>query len=181
MNDKFKRDYFQQTGLKYSGGVLLRLLKHQSLRYIYLGRLLESSKSRLIDCICILLQRRITNRCGIEIDFKSRNIGEGFVLMHGFDITVNPQAKLGQDVVLFKGCTIGSVRSGKRAGVPRIGSRVVIATNAMVCGGITVGNDVLIAANSFVDFDVPDHSLVIGNPARIFSKVDAAKDYLRRE
>ena len=176
-----KEIIINRPGKNSPGGGLLRLLKHQSLRYIYLGRLLENSRSRIIDCICTLLQRQITNRCGIEIDFRNCNIGEGFVLMHGFDITVNPKAKLGQDVVLFKGCTIGSVRSGKRAGVPQIGDRVVIATNAMVCGGITVGSDVLIAANAFVDFDVPDHSLVIGNPARIVSKVDAAKDYIRSE
>lgn len=102
-------------------------------------------------------------------------------MMHAFDITVNPKATLGKDIVLFKGCTIGSIRSGKRAGVPKIGNRVVIAANAMICGGITIGNDVFIAANAFVNFDVPDHCLVIGNPARIINKMNVAKDYIRSE
>ena len=51
--------------------------------------------------------------------------------------------------------------------------------NASVCGSIRIGNDVLIAANSFVDFDVPDNSLVIGNPGEIHHKELATKDYMK--
>ena len=79
---------------------------------------------------------------------------------------------------MFKGCTIGSVRSGKREGVPVIGNNVVIGCNAFVCGGITIGNDVLIAANSFVDFDVPDNSIVFGNPGIIKYKERPTADYI---
>jgi serine O-acetyltransferase len=38
-----------------------------------------------------------------------------------------------------------------------------------VVGGITIGNDVLIAPLSFVNFDVPDNAVVAGNPAKIIS------------
>ena len=38
----------------------------------------------------------------------------------------------------------------------------MVGANAMVCGNIRIGNDVMIVANSFVNFDVPDHSIVIG-------------------
>ncbi len=37
-----------------------------------------------------------------------------------------------------------------------------IYTNSIVVGGITVGKDSIIGANSFVDFNVPPNSLVIG-------------------
>lgn len=48
----------------------------------------------------------------------------------------------------------------------------------MVCGGVKIGFEVLIAANAFVNFDVPDHSIVIGNPGIIHAKIGAALDYL---
>ena len=48
----------------------------------------------------------------------------------------------------------------------------------MVCGNIRVGNDVLIAANAFVNFDVPNDSVVIGNLGQIYHKKNASKDYL---
>jgi len=102
-------------------------------------------------------------------------------LIHPFDITVNDSAVIGDNAVLFKGCTIGSVRSGKRAGTSTIGNNVVVGCNAMVCGGIKIGNNVMIASNAFVDFDVPDNSLVIGNPGRIIAKEEPTKDYIRKE
>ena len=36
----------------------------------------------------------------------------------------------------------------------------------------------LIAPLSFVNFDVPDHSIVIGNPARVISKENATEGYI---
>lgn len=91
---------------------------------------------------------------------------------------MNSRAVLGHNVTLFKGSTIGSVRSGKREGVPTVGDRVTLCVNSTVVGNVKIGNDVLIASNSFVDIDVPDHSIVYGNPAQIKYKERASKDYL---
>ena len=41
-----------------------------------------------------------------------------------------------------------------------------------------MGNDALIAANSMVDFDVLDNSIVFGNPGQIRYKENASKDYM---
>ena len=43
---------------------------------------------------------------------------------------------------------------------------------------IIIGNDVLIAPNTFVNFDVPDHSIVIGSPGKIIAKENPTKDYI---
>lgn len=47
-----------------------------------------------------------------------------------------------------------------------------ISTNAQI------GNDVLIAPNSCVNIDVPDHSVVIGNLATIHANENATKGYI---
>ena len=67
---------------------------------------------------------------------------------------------------------------GKRQGAPTIGNKVWIGPNATIVGKINVGNDVLIGANSYVNFDVPDHSIVLGNPGRIIRKENATQDYI---
>ena len=121
--------------------------------------------------------KRIGVKYHLEIE-NFENIGENLLLAHPSGITVNPNAHIGRNCVLFKNATIGSVRSGKRAGFPHIGNNCVIATGAFVCGGIHIGNDVLICANAFVDFDVPDHSIVIGNPGVIHHKDHATRDYI---
>lgn len=48
----------------------------------------------------------------------------------------------------------------------------------VIVGKINIGNDVLIAPLTFVNFDVPDHSIVIGNPARIIKRKNATVDYI---
>ena len=44
--------------------------------------------------------------------------------------------------------------------------------------GITIGDDVMIAPNTFVNQDVPSHSVVVGNPCKIISVQDATSKYI---
>lgn len=73
---------------------------------------------------------------------------------------------------------LGQIDFGAKAGVPRIGDNVFLGTNSIVVGKIKIGNDVLIAPGAYVTFDVPDHSIVIGNPGRIIEKENAARGYI---
>lgn len=56
-----------------------------------------------------------------------------------------------------------------------------IGINAVIVGNIKIGNDVLIAPNSYVNFDVPDHSIVFGNPGMIKQVENATKDYINNK
>lgn len=68
---------------------------------------------------------------------------------------------------------------GGRRGTPVIGNRVYIGLNSTIVGGINIGDDVLIAPNTFVNEDVPSHSIVIGNPCKIISKANATEEYVK--
>lgn len=48
-----------------------------------------------------------------------------------------------------------------------IGDDVWIGAGAVVIGGVRFGDGVIVGAGAVVDFDVPDHAVVAGNPARI--------------
>ena len=171
MNRLFIQDYeaFYQESYK-PIKCRLRLLTNKSLRLLYFFR---KNKSFLWHKKQLRLERRL----GVEIGRSA--IGGGLLLVHPSGITINPSAVIGDNFVIFKGATIGSVRSGKRKGVPRIGNNVVVGVNAFVAGGISIGSHVMIAPNAFVNFDVPDHSLVIGNPGIIKKKDYPEKDYVR--
>ena len=41
-----------------------------------------------------------------------------------------------------------------------------------------IGGDVMIAPLTFVNFDVPPHSIVIGNPAKIIHRENATEGYI---
>lgn len=116
----------------------------------------------------------------IDLYYKTQ-IGEGLYLGHPYCITINAEAIIGKNVNLHKGVTIGAENRGQRRGTPIIGNEVWIGINATVVGAIRIGNDVLIASNTFVNCDVPDHSIVFGNPCIIKSCDYGTKGYINNK
>ncbi|GHU67749.1 hypothetical protein FACS189413_03100 [Bacteroidia bacterium] len=113
------------------------------------------------------------------LDFGGNlSIGKGLIIGHSGRIVINGGAKIGEQIYLTHGVTIGRNAVGKRKGVPTLGNRVRIGANANIVGNITIGNDVVIAPGAFVNFDVPSHSVVIGNPGQIHHKDNATDGYL---
>lgn len=53
--------------------------------------------------------------------------------------------------------------------------------NAAIVGNITISDDVLIAPNSYVNCDVPSHSIVFGNPYIIKHRENATEGYINRK
>ncbi|MBO5066652.1 MAG: serine acetyltransferase [Clostridia bacterium] len=139
-------------------------------------RLSQNSKNKLSKLFYEYKLYRLCRKYGIEIKTETK-IGDGFCMIHPYNITVSPLAVLGKNVNMYKGSTIGN-NTGNPVGAPVIGDCVQIGINATVIGGITVGDDVIIAPNAFVNQDVPSHSAVIGNPCKIIHKENATGQFL---
>lgn len=105
---------------------------------------------------------------GIQIPYQTR-IGEGLYFGHWGTIVVNPSSIIGKNFMIAHGCLVGNSQ-GKMRGVPTIGDNVVMHANSVIVGGVKIGNNVLLAPGSFVNFDVPDNSIVIGNPGKIIPR-----------
>lgn len=146
-------------------------------KFSYLLRKIQTSKSRLLCKLYKMLYYPFVERNGVEIDPASK-IGAGFYLGHPYNITINPFAVIGDNCSVHKGVTIGQENRGKRKGSPILGTRVWIGVNSTVVGNILIGDDVLIAPNTFVNCDIPSHSIVIGNPCKVISKENATEGYI---
>ena len=86
-------------------------------------------------------------------------------MLHPYNITISPYAVIGKNVNILKGATIG-LSQGKKPGAPVIGDSVYIGINSTILGGITIGDDVMIAPNTFINCDIPSHSIVLGGVLR---------------
>jgi len=53
-----------------------------------------------------------------------------------------------------------------------IGNDVWIGMDAIILGGVTIGNGSIVAAGSIVTNDVPENVLVAGIPAKVVKKID---------
>lgn len=113
----------------------------------------------------------------VEISSKTK-IGGGVYFGHPYGITINQNVVIGDNCNIHKGVTIGQENRGKRKGCPTIGNYVWIGVNATIVGKICIGNNVLIAPNSFVNRDIPDNSIVFGNPCIVKQSINATEGYI---
>jgi serine O-acetyltransferase len=117
-----------------------------------------------------------SHKYGFQMQPNTR-IGKGLYIGHIGTLVINGKSELGNNCSLGHLVTIGQTNRGKRKGCPKIGNNVWIGAGAVIVGKIIIGNNVLIAPNSYVNFDVPRNSVVTGNPAVVQSHANATKDY----
>lgn len=103
---------------------------------------------------------------GIEIH-PSAKIGTGFFIDHGMGVVIGETAEIGDYVTLFQGVTLGGTGKERGKRHPTLGNHVVVGAGAKILGGITIGDNVKIGANSVVLKNVSANSTVIGVPARV--------------
>ena len=90
--------------------------------------------------------------------------GHCFLIEIGDDVTLTNCKILAHDACLNK--DLGYTKVGK----VKIGDRCFIGWGSIVLPNVKIGNDVIVAAGSIVTKDVPENSIVAGNPAKIIGK-----------
>ncbi len=103
---------------------------------------------------------------GIEIH-PGATIGRRFFIDHGMGIVIGETAEIGDDVLLYKGVVLGGTSLEKKKRHPTLGNNIVVGSNAIVLGAITIGDNTVIAAASVVTHSVPANATAVGIPARV--------------
>ena len=170
--DGFKDLYYSDVRRYGSDGA-----KGWTKKFLYFFRKASTCNNKFIGYYYRFRFQMLCKSHGIEISSKTK-IGKGLYIGHPYNITINSSAVLGDNINIHKGVTIGQENRGRRKGVPTIGNKVWIGVNATSVGKINIGDDVLIAPNSYINCDVPSHSIVIGCPCKIISRENATEDYI---
>ena len=91
-------------------------------------------------------------------------IGEYFTIDHGTGVVIGETARIGNNVKMYQGVTLGAKSFPLDAdgnpikGIdrhPKIGNNVIIYSNSTILGDIHVGDGAVIGGNLWVDNDVP--------------------------
>ena len=133
--------------------------------------------SGVLKHIYRLLYRVYSKRRFIEIP-RDVKIGPGLYIGHPNSITINSEVVIGSNCNIHRGVTIGRENRGTRKGAPTIGNNVWIGINSTIVGEILVGDDVLIAPNTYINCDIPSHTVVFGNPCQIKERNNATEGYI---
>lgn len=74
------------------------------------------------------------------------------------------RAKYGEYFFVYQGVTVGGNNRGGKIEYPEIGRNVVMYSNSKVIGNSKIGDNVIIAANTYIkDTDIPCGSIVYGS------------------
>lgn len=171
MIHEIKADLFRYEGEISLKQFVKQYLLNPSFRYTFYLRICHHLRAKRLVLPLLLFEGILTHyifKYSFQI-YPKTEIGPGLFLGHFGGIVINSQAIIGENVNIEHGVTIGQANRGKRQGNPTIGNQVWVGAHAIVVGKITVGDGALIGPGAYVNFDVPENAVVIGNPGQIIS------------
>ena len=101
-----------------------------------------------------------------EIDWEYCNL-----IAIGNNVTISSSRLLTHDATTKK--FIGYTKLGRIS----IGNNVFIGHGSIILPGVTIGNNVIVGAGSVVRTDIPDDSVVCGNPA---TRICSTTEYIKQ-
>lgn len=144
------------------------------LRKIY--NKIRGVKKYTIDDISNQTKEKIINGGGkvgenVDIYFSDIDLHNPYMINIGNNVTITGVKILTHDASLKK--TIGYSKIGKI----HIGNDVFIGWGTIILPNTKIGNKVVIGAGSVISKDIPDNSVVVGNPQQIICSYD---DYVNK-
>jgi serine O-acetyltransferase len=122
----------------------------------------------------LYLQSRSSSVFQTDINPAAR-IGKGIFLDHATGLVVGETARIGDNVSILHGVTLGGTGKEGSDRHPKIGDGVLIGAGAKVLGNIEIGSCSRVAAGSVVLKPVPRGSTVAGVPARVVGEAGCAE------
>lgn len=119
---------------------------------------------------------KLSKAPGVEINTK-QTIGSGLSLTHPHDIVIGEGVRIGKNVTIYNGVTLGALtlkaidkNKDVSTRYPLIEDGVTIFSGAKVIGPVSIGKNSIIGANSVVNDSFPENSVIAGIPARLLNK-----------
>lgn len=94
-------------------------------------------------------------------------LGHSFVIEHFGCVIIHSETRIGDNVRLRQGVTIGNKSDQTPNDVPVLGNGVDVGAGAKILGPITLGDNSVVGANAVVIRDVPAGAIAVGIPAQI--------------
>lgn len=154
-------------------GFIHLFYRYVGFRVVFFYRLQQSTYTLGFSRISFLISRRILRKYGSDFS-RGCEFEGGLLINHPSGIVIGSQVVAGSNVQLMSGVVLGQKSFKPRIllddGNPSLGNNVNIGANSVLIGKIYIGSNSDIGALSFVNFDVPENCICVGNPAVILSK-----------
>jgi acetyltransferase-like isoleucine patch superfamily enzyme len=109
----------------------------------------------------------VQNSAGLELGFKT-DIGAFTYINARFGVVLEDEVQVGSHCSLYSVSTIDN-KQGKVV----LKKNCKVGSHSTVMPGVTIGENSIIGAHSFVTSDIPDNCVAVGVPAKVIKKVSA--------
>ncbi|MCK0090492.1 hypothetical protein MWU77_06795 [Rhodococcus sp. F64268] len=99
---------------------------------------------------------------GISLPLQTE-VGPGLILRHGQGVVISWKSRIGAECEIHQNVTLGE----KDGAAPQLGNNVTIGANAVLLGGVVIGNGAHVGAGTVVLSDVPQGAIAIGRKGEI--------------
>lgn len=154
---------------------LTAVLFHQGLHALVCYRVAHRLWQADRTGMAMYVQSTVSSKYAADIH-PACEIKGGVYLSVGGGVVIGETARVGNDVTILQGVTLGG--TGKEAGDrhPKVGDGVILHCGATVLGNLQVGRGAVITAKSIVTKPVPDLARVSGVPATVKSFRELAEE-----
>jgi acetyltransferase-like isoleucine patch superfamily enzyme len=163
-------------------GKLLNVSNFTHFPLIHIGAKISKWHSKIdIGNFCEIHERVVISAITKDINQKktSIKIGDYTTIWYGTIISAKHRIEIGKSCAISWNCTIidddmhtivySKIPERKKGDFVKIGDNVWIGANSIILKGVTISDNVIVAAGSVVRDDIPSNSIVAGNPARVVS------------
>ena len=116
----------------------------------------------------LIVGKNFTMQGGVSIDSS-----HCWLICIGNNVTLSPNV-----VILAHDASMKMFTNYTKIGQVIIGNRVFIGACTTILPGVKIGNDVVVAAGSLVNRDIPDGVVAGGNPAKVIGDI---QDFIARK
>ncbi len=144
------------------------VLSYPFIEAIATHRIAHSLYHQGVPIIPRIMTERAHSRTGIDIH-PGAEIAPGFFIDHGTGVVIGETCRIGRNVKIYQGVTLGALSPLDKEGNPKRGVKrhpdieddVIIYANATILGGNTViGKGSVIGGNTWIVKSVPPGSLI---------------------
>ena len=148
------------------------ILTYPGVKAIFFHRIANFFAIAKFDLVAKIISQLSRFFTGIEIHPKAK-IGKNLFIDHGMGVVIGETSEISDNVTIYHNVTLGGTspsintneqRNSKRH--PTLEENVVVGSGAQILGPVVIGKNSLIGANAVITKDVPEKSIMAGNPAK---------------
>ena len=111
----------------------------------------------------------VQNKENLKLGYKT-DIGAFTYINAKCGVTIEDHVQIGSHCSIYSVSTIDD-----KSGPVHLKKNCRIGTHSTILPGVTVGENAVVGAHSFVNTDVPANSVVVGVPAKLIKGADESK------